>query len=186
MPTAAASISWLGALGWLAAIAAAGFLVAWVLTSRLGVRRTLHRRPGPGDRRPHLGLPGLERHQPDQLRHRPLGLGSGRRGRGRCHPGPLVPSPAPAPAPRVAPDGRPGLGRRRLRHAEGLLLSVLPVLVTWQAFAVHGWTSGPGRSLVAGIVAMGASLAVIVVHHLGYRGFHTRAAWARCWSAAGC
>jgi len=40
MPTAATSISWLGALGWLSAIAAASFLVAWVLTSRLGVRRT--------------------------------------------------------------------------------------------------------------------------------------------------
>lgn len=40
MPTAAISISWLGALGWLAAIAAASFLVAWVLTGLLGVRRT--------------------------------------------------------------------------------------------------------------------------------------------------
>jgi hypothetical protein len=59
---------------------------------------------------------------------------------------------------------------------EGLLLSVLPVLVTCQAFAAHGWTSGIGRPLVAGTAAMGASLAVIVVHHLGYRGFHTRAA----------
>ena len=38
---------------------------------------------------------------------------------------------------------------------EGLLLSVLPVLVTWQGFAAHGWTSGIGRSLVAGIVAIG-------------------------------
>jgi hypothetical protein len=40
MPTAAISISWLGALGWLTAIAAASFLVTWVLTTRLGVRRT--------------------------------------------------------------------------------------------------------------------------------------------------
>jgi hypothetical protein len=40
MPTAATSISWLGALGWLTAIAAASFLVAWVLTNRLGMRRT--------------------------------------------------------------------------------------------------------------------------------------------------
>jgi hypothetical protein len=62
--------------------------------------------------------------------------------------------------------------------AEGLLLSVLPVLVTWQAFAVHGWTSGTGKPLVAGTAAMAASLAVIVIHHSGYRGFHTRAALA--------
>ena len=40
MPTADTAISWLGALGWLAAIAAAGFLVAWVLTTLLGMRRT--------------------------------------------------------------------------------------------------------------------------------------------------
>ena len=39
MPTAMASISWLGALGWLTVIAAASFLVTWVLTSRLGMRR---------------------------------------------------------------------------------------------------------------------------------------------------
>jgi hypothetical protein len=50
--------------------------------------------------------------------------------------------------------------------------------VTWQAFAAHGWTSGIGKPLVAGIVAMLASLAVIVLHHLGYRGFQNRAALA--------
>ena len=33
MPTAAESISWLGALGWLATIGGAGFLVIWVLTN---------------------------------------------------------------------------------------------------------------------------------------------------------
>jgi hypothetical protein len=61
---------------------------------------------------------------------------------------------------------------------EGLLLSVLPVLVTWQAFVAHGWTSGIGRSLVAGTAAMLASLAVIVIHHLGYRGFRDPTALA--------
>jgi hypothetical protein len=59
---------------------------------------------------------------------------------------------------------------------EGLLLSVLPVLVTWQAFAAQGWTSGIGKPLVVGTVAMLASLAVIVIHHLGYRGFRNGAA----------
>ena len=62
--------------------------------------------------------------------------------------------------------------------AEGLLLSVLPVLVTWQGFAAHGWTSGTGKPLVAGTAAMAASLAVIVIHHLGYRGFHNPAVLA--------
>jgi hypothetical protein len=40
MPTADTSLSWPSALGWLAAIAATGFLITWVLTSRLGMRRT--------------------------------------------------------------------------------------------------------------------------------------------------
>jgi hypothetical protein len=41
------------------------------------------------------------------------------------------------------------------------LLSVLPVLVTWQACAVHGWTSGTAKPLATGTAAMAASLAVI-------------------------
>ena len=55
---------------------------------------------------------------------------------------------------------------------------MLAVLVTWQAFAARAWTSGIGQPLVAGTAAMAASLAVIVIHHLGYRGFHTPAALA--------
>ena len=47
MPAAATSISWLGALGWLPAITAAGFLVAWVLTTWLGMRRSPASRPWP-------------------------------------------------------------------------------------------------------------------------------------------
>lgn len=52
--------------------------------------------------------------------------------------------------------------------AEGLLLSVLPVVVTWQLFGAIGWTSGWG-ALAAVVAALAASVAVIVVHHLGYR-----------------
>jgi hypothetical protein len=39
MPIPDASISWLGSLGWLLVITAAGFLVTWLLTNRLGMRR---------------------------------------------------------------------------------------------------------------------------------------------------
>jgi hypothetical protein len=54
--------------------------------------------------------------------------------------------------------------------AEGLLLSVLPVLVAWQ-----GIDHTSGRSdVVAGVAALGASAVVIVVHHLGYREFRNR------------
>jgi hypothetical protein len=180
MSTAAASISWLGALGWLAAIAVVGFLAAWVLTTRLGVRRT-----------PYIAaltlLTGaltfgylawsdtsLESFATNQWgwglvgaavtgailavlsRHQPSGL--------RPHGSRLAAT----------------LGWEAVVYgtAEGLLLSVLPVLVTWQAFTAYGWPSGIGRSLVAGTAAMAASLVVIVIHHLGYRGFHDPAALA--------
>jgi hypothetical protein len=54
--------------------------------------------------------------------------------------------------------------------AEGVLLSVLPVLVTWQMLSSNGWGSG-WRSLAAAVAAIAASVAVIVVHHLGYPDF---------------
>jgi len=180
MPTAATSISWLGALGWLSAIAAASFLVAWVLTSRLGLRRT-----------PYIGTLALltggltvgylawsdTSLTSFATNHWGWGLA------GAAVAGALL-----ARLSRHQPHGPRPQGRRLVAtlawegavygSTEGLLLSVLPVLVTWQAFAAHGWTGGTGRSLVAGTVAMVASLAVIVIHHLGYRGFQDRAALA--------
>jgi hypothetical protein len=62
---------------------------------------------------------------------------------------------------------------------EGLLLSVLPVLIVWQGFAAHAWTSGTAKSLAAGTAAMGASLAVIVIHHLGTGASTPRPSWSR-------
>jgi hypothetical protein len=57
--------------------------------------------------------------------------------------------------------------------AEGLLLSVLPVLVVWQLFASSNSTAG-WRAVAAGSLALAASALVIVVHHLGYREFRNR------------
>jgi hypothetical protein len=51
--------------------------------------------------------------------------------------------------------------------AEGLLLSVLPV-VTWQLLAALDWTDG-WLAVAAGATALAASVAVIVAYHLGYR-----------------
>jgi hypothetical protein len=49
-----------------------------------------------------------------------------------------------------------------------LLLSVLPVVATWQAFTLLGWTvSGPGRILVA-LLAILASALVTSAYHYGY------------------
>jgi hypothetical protein len=58
--------------------------------------------------------------------------------------------------------------------AEGLLLSVLPVAVTWQMFHTLGWTGG-WSGVVAGSAAVAASVVVIVVHHLGYGEYRGRA-----------
>jgi hypothetical protein len=178
MPTTAASISWLGALGWLSAIAAAGFLVAWVLTSRLGVRRT-----------PYIAALAL---LTGSLTFGYLAwsdtsltsFATNRWGWGLV--GAVMAGAILARLSRHQPRGPRSQGWRLAAalawegvvygSTEALLLSVLPVLVTWQAFAAHGWTSGIGKPLVAGTAAMGASLTVIVIHHLGYRGFHSRAA----------
>jgi hypothetical protein len=180
MPTAATSISWLGALGWLAAIAAASFLVAWVLTSRLGVRRT-----------PYILALALVTGALTwgYLTWSDTSLGSFATNHwGWGLAGAAVAGAILARLSRHQPRGPRPQGWRLAAtlawegvvygSTEGLLLSVLPVLVTWQGFAAHGWTSGIGKPLVAGIAAMGASLAVIILHHLGYRGFHSRAALA--------
>src|SRR6185295_14720994 len=51
---------------------------------------------------------------------------------------------------------------------DGLLLSVFPVVATWQAFTLLGWTTtGPGRILVA-ILAVLASMFVTSAYHFGY------------------
>jgi hypothetical protein len=58
--------------------------------------------------------------------------------------------------------------------AEGLLLSVLPVLITWQALSSLHWTESWYGIILSGIIALLASVVVIVVHHLGYREFRGR------------
>jgi hypothetical protein len=54
--------------------------------------------------------------------------------------------------------------------AEGLLLSVLPVAVTWQMLTSNGWTGG-WRQVVASLLSIIASIIVVVIHHLGYPEF---------------
>jgi hypothetical protein len=51
---------------------------------------------------------------------------------------------------------------------DALLLTVLPVAVTWRAFSAARWTaSWPGK-IAAGAVAFVASLGVTAAYHLGY------------------
>jgi hypothetical protein len=58
--------------------------------------------------------------------------------------------------------------------AEGLLLSVLPVLVIWQALSSLQWTESWYGLVLCGMIALAASVAVIVIHHLGYPEFRGR------------
>ncbi len=58
--------------------------------------------------------------------------------------------------------------------AEGLLLSVLPVLITWQALASLHWTQSWYGIILSGIIALLASVIVIAVHHLGYHEYRGR------------
>ena len=59
--------------------------------------------------------------------------------------------------------------------AEAVLLSTLPVLAVWQTCDALGWTDGGWARVGSGALAIAGSLFVILVHHLGYREFRTRA-----------
>jgi hypothetical protein len=52
--------------------------------------------------------------------------------------------------------------------AEGVLLSVLPVLAAWQTFYLLGWTGTTAGAIGSGALAVTASIVVIYIHHLGY------------------
>lgn len=60
--------------------------------------------------------------------------------------------------------------------AEGVLLATLPVVAVWQACVNLGWTDGGWAKIGSGALAISGSLFVILVHHLGYSEFRTRAA----------
>jgi hypothetical protein len=60
--------------------------------------------------------------------------------------------------------------------AEAVLLATLPVLAIWQASTDLGWTVGVWAKAGSGALALAGALLVVLVHHLGYREFRTRAA----------
>ena len=59
--------------------------------------------------------------------------------------------------------------------AEAMLLSTLPVLAVWQTCDALGWIDGGWARIGSGALAIAGSLFVILIHHLGYREFRTRA-----------
>jgi hypothetical protein len=54
---------------------------------------------------------------------------------------------------------------------DALLLTVLPVAVTWRALSTAGWTTSRLGKLAAGTAAFAASLGVTAAYHLGYTEF---------------
>ena len=51
---------------------------------------------------------------------------------------------------------------------DALLLSVFPVLATWQAFTLLGWTVTWAGKILVGLIAILASFLVTAAYHLGY------------------
>lgn len=90
------------------------------------------------------------------------------------------------PMVRRLPSHEPATGRDRpgviawedvvYGTAEALLLAVYPVLTVWQATTAAGWTNTAAGKAAAATVAIVGSLVVILVHHLGYQQFRARAA----------
>jgi hypothetical protein len=171
------AVSWTAAMVWLAITAAVGFLVSWLATD---VRETAHR--------PYIALlttvtvalagaylawTGVD--VTDAVAHN---AGWGVLG------GVLVAVPVSAgilrmPGHRVPVEtGRRAdtLGWEGVVYgiAEGVLLSALPALIVWNAADTAGWTDGSGGQFTASVVALGASLLVIAVHHFGYWDYRSR------------
>jgi hypothetical protein len=173
MPSTDATFPWQEAMAALAVVAVAAFLVTWVVTDVARVRRT-----------PYIGIlfsvtaalaigyfiwSGTD--ASDLLTSRWLwGIGTG-----------MIVAAIFTPGVRRLPGGpRPSRDRRVPRLlwegvvygiAEAVLLSTLPVLAAWHAATDLGWTDGVLGLVASGALAIGASLVVILVHHLGYREF---------------
>jgi hypothetical protein len=169
IPTSEVPVSWLGSLMWLAGLALVSFLVTWIFTDKIRMRRT-----------PYIGLLTAVTVVIGWGYVRWAGLGLADVLLNRWALGLLV---APIVGAfltvgiRRLPVGQPLHGRRLVVAilweggvygiAEGLLLSTLPVLMTWQMVDALGW-SGLGGAVGRWTLPTLASVAVIVVHHLGY------------------
>ncbi len=93
----------------------------------------------------------------------------------------VVPLVRRLPAGRPRPEGSELVGRLLWEGvvygtAEAILLATLPVLAVWQATDARGWTDTTWAKVSSGVLAVAGALVVILVHHLGYREFRTKAA----------
>jgi hypothetical protein len=177
MPGADPGFTWQEALAAFGVIAVAAFLVTWVLTDLLKIRRTAY-------------IP--------MLLVVALGLGAGycawsgtsasellTSDVGWALLAGLIAAAVAIPLVRRLPAHPHATGGKLVGLmlwegivygiAEAVLLSTLPVLAVWQATADLGWTDGGWETIGSGALAIAGSLAVILVHHLGYAEFRTAA-----------
>jgi hypothetical protein len=160
---------------WLVALVAVSYLVTWITTDRLGMRRT-----------PYIGVLAAVTAALAVGYVAWLGVDVGELLTTRWVWG-LIAAPVAgtflALAIRRLPGGRRLTGPRFAVAlawegvvygvTEGVLLSVLPVLMTWQMIHSLGW-SGVGGAIARWTLPIAASIAVIVIHHLGYWEYRNR------------
>jgi hypothetical protein len=177
MPVADPAFSWQEAVAAFAIIAVAAFLVTWLLTDRLRIPRA-----------PYIPM----------LLAVTLGLGVGylawsgtsasdllSSGVGWGLAAGLLAAAIALPLVRQLPAHPHASGTRLVGLllwegllygiAEAVLLSTLPVLAVWQTLVGLGWTDGGWAKVGSGALAVLGAVLVILVHHLGYAEFRTKA-----------
>ena len=182
MPIPASPASWVGSLWWLVAVAAASFAVSWLAATRLQMPRT-----------PYIAVLTvmtavlsvgyvwwLDVTAADLVTSRwmwglivaPLSAAF------------LIVGMTKLPVSQRLHDFSQQLHGWRLTRAllwegvvygtaEGILLSVLPVFITWQMVNSLGW-SGVAGGMARWTLPIAASAIVIIVHHLGYWEYRNR------------
>lgn len=175
MPVPASPIPWVGSLWWLVALAVVSFLVSWVAANRMRIPRT-----------PYIGVLTVVTAAMSVGYVAWTGVGVGELLTAGWVWG-LIAAPLSAALLIIGMTRLPVVQRltgRRLAvallweavvygAAEGVLLSALPVLMTWQMVHSLGW-SGAGGAIARWTLPLLASAAVIVVHHLGYWEYRNR------------
>lgn len=175
MPVPVSPVSWVGSFVALVALVVVSFLVSWLVANRLKLRRA-----------PYVAVLTVVTAGAAVGYVAWLGVGvtdivTARWGWG------LLAAPLSAAFMSFGMTKRPVVGRltgARLAAAvlwdgvvygiaEGILLSALPVLMTWQMIHSLGW-SGAGGGIARWTLPIVASVAVIVAHHLGYREYRNR------------
>lgn len=173
MPIPSETVSWVGSLTWLIALALAAFLVSWLVADRLRASQVTYvgvltlTTAGFTIGYPVWAGINMREFIADRwLWGLAVGVLAG-----------AVPAFAMA---RMKATATATHGIRRAERvagdgvvyaiSEGLLLSTLPALMAWQMVHTLGW-SGPAGTVSRVVLPLLASVAVIVVHHLGYPEF---------------